>query len=809
MQFLSLSNSRRSARSVRCWLAALLGVLMWGSAVRAVAVAPRVPLVPPAEVGMSPRRLAQIDVVVHEALEAGKMPGCVVAVGRRGKLAYLQAFGHRQLVPDQETMTTDTVFDLASLTKPIATSTSVMQLIDRGMLRLSDRVAQHVPEFASHGKDRITVFQLLTHQSGLIADNALDDYLAGPEKAWERIVDLELRAEPGTRFIYSDVGFIVLAELVQRLTGQRIDEFARVHLFEPLRMTDTGYHPSDEQRQRAAVTQEREGRWMRGEVHDPRAYYLGGVAGHAGLFSTAEDLAVFAQMLLDGGVANGAEVLSTRAISIMTADYPVRGGVRGLGWDKRTGYSSNRGEWFSLRAFGHGGFTGTSLWIDPELDLFVIFLSNRVHPDGQGAVNPLAGRIGTLAAAAIDERSRATGDERREALAPLPDDAEHRVASEVLCGIDVLERDHFALLQGKRVGLITNQTGINRHGVSTARLLHEAPGVELVTLFSPEHGIEGKLDVPQIADDDHAETGVRIVSLYGQTRRPTTDHLQGIDTLVFDIQDIGTRFYTYISTLGYAMEAAAEANVAVVVLDRPNPINGTEVAGPVLDEGRESFVGYHAIPVRHGMTVGELAQLFRHERDLTLDLTVVRVEGWRRSDFFDRTGLLWVNPSPNMRNLTQALLYPGIGLLETTNLSVGRGTDTPFEVVGAPWMDSRPFAAALNAASLPAVRFVPIRFTPASSKFAGEECGGVFIIITDRDRFDPLATGWEVARQLRLLYPDTWNIAAYNGLLGDQAVWTKLDQGGTREELAELYRDELREFMVRRLPWLLYGEESR
>jgi uncharacterized protein YbbC (DUF1343 family) len=434
--------------------------------------------------------------------------------------------------------------------------------------------------------------------------------------------------------------------------------------------------------------------------------------------------------------------------------------------------------------------TGTAIWIDPGLDLFVIFLSNRVHPDGTGAVNPLAGAIGSIAAAAIQDAT---------ALPPAA-----RASNETLCGIDVLRRDQYALLAGKRVGLITNQTGIARDGTPTIQLLHTAPEVQLVRLFSPEHGIAGNLDIPRIDDGTDGGSGVEIVSLYGETRRPTAESLQGIDVLVFDIQDIGTRFYTYISTMGYAMQAAAEHGLQFVVLDRPNPINGVDVAGPVLDEGSQSFVGFHTLPVRHGMTIGELAELFRYEFQWDLDLKVVPLEGWQRSDYFDRTGLLWVNPSPNMRSLTQALLYSGIGLLEMTNLSVGRGTDTPFELVGAPWIDAQTLAQHLNTAQLPGVRFVPLRFTPDASKFAGQPCGGVNILITDRHSFEPMAVGFELARQLRLLYPDQWEREPYNRLLCNRATWEAVMKGQTREELENGYRAALERFLVRRAAWLLY-----
>ncbi|HUG70396.1 MAG TPA: serine hydrolase domain-containing protein [Pirellulaceae bacterium] len=360
------------------------------------------PLASPKSVGILGERLANIDDVVSEGLNDGEMAGCVVCIGRRGKIAYLKAYGHRQIEPEKVEMTIDTVFDMASITKPVATATSVMLLIERGSVKLSDRVAEHIPEFAQNGKDAVTIEDLLLHQSGLTPDNALSDYEQGPAKAFENVYALSLRAQPKTKFMYSDVGFIVLADLIQKKTGQDVHEFSQENLFRPLGLNETGYLPRQELRDRAAATEQREGRWMRGEVHDPRAYCLDGVAGHAGLFSTAQDLAVFAQMLLNEGEYKGKRILDPKTLSVMTAGYAVSSGIRGLGWDKQTGYSSNKGEGFSDRAFGHGGFTGTTFWVDPELDLFVIFLSNRLHPDGNGTVNKLAGRIGTIAAEAIE-----------------------------------------------------------------------------------------------------------------------------------------------------------------------------------------------------------------------------------------------------------------------------------------------------------------------------------------------------------------------------------------------------------------------
>ncbi|HUG92311.1 MAG TPA: exo-beta-N-acetylmuramidase NamZ domain-containing protein [Planctomycetaceae bacterium] len=785
-------------------LAVLLGV-----ALAAGAAPPKLPRAEPADVGMDAGRLAVIDDLVHEGLRRNQMPGAVVLVGRQGKVVYFKAFGHRHVEPDRRPMTTDTVFDMASITKPVATATSLMKLVEQEKLHPRDAVADHIPEFGCNGKEPISIYQLLTHQSGLIADNPLSDYNDGPEKAFQRIWDLKPVAEPGSRFIYSDVNYIVLGEIVRRLSGDNLHAFSRKHVFEPLGMSETGFLPDESLRGRSAPTEKRDGTWIQGEVHDPRAHRLGGIAGHAGLFSTAEDLAVYAQMMLGRGEYAGVRVLDEAVVDLMTTSCEVPGGgLRGLGWDMRTGYSSNRGDLCSSRAFGHGGFTGTVLWIDPELDLFVIFLSNRVHPDGKGLVNPLAGRIGTLAVAAVRsgplKPTPAASDETRATRGLRQRPAGAAQVEPVLTGLDVLERDGFAALAGRRLGLITNHTGVNRDGVSAVELFHNAANVELRALFSPEHGFEGRLDISNVKDSRDSRTGLKVHSLYGATRTPTPEMLDGLDTLVFDIQDIGARFYTYVSTMKNAMRAAAEHGLRFVVLDRPNPINGVDVAGPVLDPGSESFVGAHPIAVRHGMTVGELARMIDAELDLKLDLVVVRVEGWRREDCFDATGLTWINPSPNMRSLTQAVLYPGIGLLETTNLSVGRGTDTPFEVVGAPWIDGRQLAAELNAARLGGVRFVPIDFTPDSSKFAGERCGGVNIVVTNREAFAPVRTGLEIARQLRRLYPDAWETKSFNRLLANRRTFDATLAGRSVDEMEVTWEPELREFLKRRQQFLFY-----
>jgi uncharacterized protein YbbC (DUF1343 family) len=376
----------------------------------------------------------------------------------------------------------------------------------------------------------------------------------------------------------------------------------------------------------------------------------------------------------------------------------------------------------------------------------------------------------------------------------------------VLNGIDVLMRDDFKPIDRRRVGLITNHTGIDRFGRSTAELLAGAPNVQLVALFSPEHGLKGALD-STVADSTDPTTGLTVYSLYGETRKPTAAMLEGVDTLVFDIQDIGARFYTYIATMGLAMEAAAEHKLRFVVLDRPNPITGTRVAGP-LNDRHGAFTAYHTIPLVHGMTVGELARMFNAEREIGAELVVVPMDGWSRDMWFDETSLPWVNPSPNMRSLTQATLYPAIGLIEACSVSVGRGTDTPFERIGAPWIDGRKLATRLNGLGLPGIRFIPFRFTPAASKFKGEACGGVQVLLTDRGAFEPAETGLSIVRELKDLFGDSFDVDRVNRLLVNQHALERVGASTGPTRYAPLWDRDLAEFLERRAKFLIYADRA-
>jgi len=620
--------------------------------------------------------------------------------------------------------------------------------------------------------------------------------------------------EPGTKFDYSDLGYIVLGELVKAVAGKPLDEYSMENIFEPMGMKDTGYKPPDTLKSRCAPTEQRNGHWMIGEVHDPRAYALGGVAGHAGLFSTAMDLARYCRMILNGGRFEGKHILSEMTVREMTRGrcLPSGTGCRGYGFDVSTGYSSSRGNLFeSGTTFGHTGFTGTMFWIDPGHDGYVILLTNSVHPDGKGSVLDLRRRVATVAASAMEEAplerqmlSMARGPSSLLVPVAASRSSSGRTA-EVCCGIDVCKRDNFKLLEGKRVALITNHTGRDRDGNRLVDMLLANKNVHVVKLFSPEHGLYGAMD-EKVDDTIDAKTGLKVYSLYGKTRRPTPEMLEGVDTIVYDIQDVGARFYTYVATMGYAMEEAAGHKIQFVLLDRPNPITGMKTDGPIYDKPDRAFTAYGPLPVMHGMTLGELARMFNTEYKINCDLTVVQVEGWRRSMWWDETGLTWINPSPNMRNDPGHALYCAVCLLEASNVSVGRGTDQPFELFGAPWVDGRKLAAALNAAGLPGLRFVPIEFTPTTSKFNGQACQGVYIIVTDRLAVEQVRSGLTMAWCLKNLHGDKFEIDKMIGLVGNAEVLAALKKTKDPATLPPMWRGPLGDFNKVRAKYLIYPE---
>ena len=760
-------------------------------------------------------RFKDVDAIVEKAVAEGNIPGAVLLVGHNGKVVHRRAFGERSLEPLREPMTIDTVFDLASLTKCIATATSIMKLVEQGRIRLGDSVATYLPDFAQNGKKDVTIRDLLTHYSGMPPDLDLKSAWSGREMAYEMAMSEKPINPPGSQFVYSDINFETLGFLVEKITGQTLNEFASANIFVPLGMKHTRFLPPREWVSRIAPTQyDEQGQMLRGVVHDPTARRMGGVAGHAGLFSTADDMALFAEDLLSGFT-----VLSRSAVDKMASPEqpPNATALRGLGWDIDSPFSTNRGELLPVGSFGHTGFTGTSLWIDPVTDTYIILLTNAVHPRGGKSTVSLRSKVATAVVEALDltvseqDKMRIARITGYNELMP----ASHRIVArngEVKAGIDVLEAHSFRELHANinhpvKVGLVTNQTGVNANGQRTVDVLEHAPGIKLAAIFSPEHGIAGLLDTTATSNSEDPVTGVPVYSVYGDTdakRRPSSSALDGLDVVVFDIQDIGTRFYTYETTLGYFLEAAAKANKEIVVLDRPNPIGGAFVQGPVADAGRESFVSYWQTPVRHGMTVGELARMFNAERAIHANLVVVPMQGWVRGDWFDSTGELWVNPSPNMRSLTEAALYPGIGMIEQSNISVGRGTGTPFELVGAPWIHAVELAQYLNARDIAGVRFIPVEFTPESSVYAQQRCGGVQIVVSDRNLLDAPELGIEFASALASLYRNSYKVAAVDTLMASNASLEAIVAGDDPRYVAEQWRDGLARFELLRAKYLLY-----
>jgi len=759
--------------------------------------------------------LNSVDAVIQQAIHDGNIPGAVLLVGHNGHVIYRKAYGNRALEPRREPMALDTIFDLASLTKVIATTTAVMQLVEQGKVRLNDPVAKYLPEFAQNGKDDVTVRQLLTHYSGLAPDLDLKMPWEGKETAYRMAFAETPEDPPGSRFSYSDINFIVLGALVERVSGQSLEEYCERHIFVPLKMMHTRLLPPAAWRAKIAPTQYDENEHMlRGVVHDPTARRMGGVAGHAGLFSTADDLAKFAQALLN----SGGGILSPLSVEKMTQPEqpPSAPVLRGFGWDIDSPFSSNRGDLLPVGSYGHTGFTGTSMWIDPTTQTYIILLTNAVHPRGKGNAIALRSKVATAVAAALPLTASEKDALRWQSITGYNEaqSATRRMNTRngnVKTGIDVLEEHSFDVLQvtgrTKRIGLLTNQTGVDADGRRTIDVLAQAPGVSLDAIFSPEHGVTGTLDTTDVNNSKDAATGIPVYSVYGAkdaARRPPLEVLKQLDAVVIDIQDAGVRFYTYETTLGYFLEGAATAGVEVIVLDRPDPITGSFVQGPVSDAGLENFTNYWKVPVRQGMTMGELAKMFNAERNINAKLTVVAMEGWERGDWFDSTELEWINPSPNLRSVTEAALYPGVGLIEGTNVSVGRGTDTPFELLGAPWMKGRELAAHLNARGIAGVRFVPVTFTPTSSNYSGQKCEGVNLVLTERNALDGPELGIELAAALRKLYPADYKMERMMELLVNQAVYDGLVAGEDPRRIAQDWQEELNRFEELRKKYLLY-----
>lgn len=773
---------------------------------------------PKKRAGANPARFKDVDAVINEAIALKGIPGAVLVVGHNGQVVYRKAYGNRSVEPSVEPMTLDTIFDCASLTKPVATATAVMQLLEQGKFRLNDPVSKFIPEFAKLGKEDITIRQLLTHYGGVRPDVDLKNPWTGKMTLFNIIADVEKPSvPPGSQFIYSDIGYEMLGFLVERVSGQTLEDYTKKNIFNRLAMRDTGFLPDPKLNPRIAPTELTDGVMLRGVVHDPTARRMGGVAGHAGMFSTAADLTKYALAVMRGG----RPILSKLSVEKMSTPQqpPNMTSMRAFGWDMDTPFSSNRGELIPVGSFGHTGFTGTSMWMDPYTNSFIILLTNAVHPRGDVAGAPkinIRTRVSNAVAAALD--LKITNAQQRK-LYGITGYNEAMVGyrrattrnSKVLNGIDVLVASNFAEIKKNRevtrVGVLTNHTGLDQNGQRTIDLFAKAPGIKLAALFAPEHGVLGELDVSSIGDTTDQATGVKVWSIYGTT--PESRHLpqaalKDLDAVVVDIQDVGSRFYTYVASMRNALHDVAQAGIEIYVLDRPNPITGIFVQGPISDIA-ESFVNYQTtIPIRHGMTIGEMAKLMNEERKANAKLTVIQMQGWQRGDWFESTNQMWVNPSPNMRNMNQATLYTGVAIIEYTNVSVGRGTDTPFEVLGAPYINAREFAEYLNKRNIAGVRFVPTSFTPTTSKHEKVKCNGVFMIVTDRNQLDAPHLGMELASALIKLYPKDYKTDKMVNLLGHKPSLEALIAGRDPRWIVDSWREDLEKFKTVREKYLIY-----
>ncbi|WP_020204350.1 exo-beta-N-acetylmuramidase NamZ domain-containing protein [Cupriavidus sp. WS] len=750
----------------------------------------------------------QLRAIVEGQIAAGNIPGAVVLAGDASHIRYQLAAGRRAVLPASEAMRADTVFDLASVTKVIATTTAVLQLSERAAVALDAPVARYLPAFGAAGKQAITVRQLLAHTSGLPAGLPPRQRAHGGDAAREAVrqaLALAPVAPPGERVIYSDVNFVVLGELVRRVAGQPLDAWCRDHVFAPLGMRDTGFLPGPAAMARTAPTAPRGGRMLRGQVHDPTAARLGGVAGNAGLFSTAADLARFAQMILNGGQAGGTRVLRPESIALLASPAtPVAAGAwRGLGWALAAPLAANRDRLPPLGLLEQTGYTGTGVWIDMVGGRFAVILSSRLHPADKGNAAPLRQQVlALLASEAPPLAAQAIGSAVPGAAAALA----HAMrlppaAGPVRSGIDVLEAQAFAPLAGLRVGLVTNRSGFDGRGVRTADVLARAPGVTLAALFAPEHGLGSDVDAP-LGDALDARTGVPVHSLYGEQRRFAPATLAGVDALVFDVQDAGVRFFTYITTLGYMLEAAAARGIPAFVLDRPDPLGADRFGGPLPDPGPASFTGYFPLPLLHGMTVGELARLFNSRLGIGADLRVIAMQGYTRGMRFADTGLGWVPLSPNLRDAAQLDLYPDVGLIEGANVSVGRGTPAPFTLVGAPWIAAPELAAYLNALDAGA-RFEPVSFVPTEGRYRGRLCQGVSIRPGPAPR-PPSRLGLALAIALHALHEREFDLPAIRASLGSGEALRLIAAHAPLAEVEQAVAAQGAGFAAVRAPFLIY-----
>jgi len=732
------------------------------------------PQAKPHEVGVTPFLTQDLDALLRDAVQQNLTPSAVLLVMRQGEKIYHNAQGDASL---------QSIFDLASLTKVVATTTSIAFLIDSNKLTFDTSLKKIFPGVYGRDKQDITIKQLLLHTAGfppMVWPGKLTDDLP---IILRRIQKVKLLAAPGTHYRYSDVGFILLGEIVKAVSGQPLDQFAKNHIFHPLGMCSTQFFPKGMNSPQIVAAWPSEGKI--GEVYDPLAARMGGIAGHAGLFSTAEDLAILGQLLLNRGNFEKKKFLSKNIVNAMLSprNLPLESdGVRALGWDMSSTHAGCRGR-LSTAAFGHTGYTGTSLWIDPEHQLIVILLTNRTHLKTPPDLTPLRQRIHDVIVTH---------------LIRMP-------SKPVRTGFDQLTATDRTFFDGKKIGLITNRAAVDKSGRWIGEWLLDQPNFTIQSIFVPEHGLSASLD-QKIVDQRllYKKRTISVFSLFGDQRAPSVDSLNGIDLLLFDIPSVGVRFYTYLNTLGRSLEVAAHHKIPFVILDRPNPLGGEQIDGPVAFSDRQTSTNYHPLPIRFGLTMGELALLYNSEKKLGASIKIVRNSGWQRAMQFDAMNLPWRSPSPNIRSWLQALLYTGIGLLESTNLSVGRGTKTPFQWIGAPWLNSQSLSLAMNQANLAGVYFIPETNTPTATLFRKELCQGIRIIVTDPKKIDPIKIAISIMLWIRKHHVTDWNTDELYRLFHHPPTVQAILNGDSIENIVALWQAGLAQFQRVRTQYLLY-----
>lgn len=643
------------------------------------------------------------------AVSASLSPGAVALVGDVHHTYFHAATGLRQAVPEPLPALPTTPYDLASLTKVVATTTAIMLLREDGALDLDQPVSEIVP-IPAFGA--FTVRHLLTHTAGLVAGLPYYKTASSIDEMLQRYAEREPDWPPGTRRRYSDVGFMILGRAVELAARDSLDAFCAKRIFKPLGMKCTAFNPPKAWRDTCAATEDCawRGRLLVGEVHDENAYAVGGVSGHAGLFAPAEDLALFCRASLSG------KLLPEKVLDEMTrlGQAPVYP-WQGLGWQLDPWASGKEGFLPSRSAFGHTGWTGTCIWMDRRTGLFGILLSNTCHPSRANRNNEILRRT-FFSAVARQFYPRTTNAHS---------------------GLDRVVWEGFAMVRDKRFALLTNHAAVDQLGRHILDVFALDPRVKPTRLYSPEHGIRGDVEAGEAVASEPGD--VPIISLYGERKRPSRDELKNVDLFVIDLQDVGARYYTYAATMFDCIRACGETRTPVLVLDRPNPVGGDTLEGPIAtDVG--SPVCAAPVPIRHGMTMGELATCFV---DTLLtgpkpSLSVSALDGWQPERLFDECGLPWTPPSPNVPKARTALLYTGTCLFEGTNLNEGRGADTPFEMIGAPWLDPAAVIRKIRAADRPGCSLVPVTYTPraipgkaSDPRYRDQECQGIRIVVQD------------------------------------------------------------------------------